>query len=246
MKNVEGVDFLKLLTLAIAPSIAILAYIYTKDKYDKEPMKYLLLLFLFGCLTVIPAIILELLFSAFTGLDSNSDLFSVLIDAVIGVALVEEGVKFFVLWTAAWKRGRYFNQMFDGIVYSVFISLGFATVENIMYVLQNGYTTGIMRALTAVPLHAICGVAMGYYMGIGKFRLDNRDKGKYLALSFFIPVLIHGIYDFLVLSDSIILIISCIPFLVFLYVFAFIKIKRHARYNHMIRDEETGRIEDLS
>ncbi|NLK86129.1 MAG: PrsW family intramembrane metalloprotease [Clostridiaceae bacterium] len=233
-----------LLALAIAPSIAILVFIYTKDKYDKEPLKFLLLLFGLGCLTVIPACILELVIQGFAGF--NESLPSVLVEAFLGVALIEEGVKYFVLRLAAGKRCRHFNQMYDGIVYAVYVSLGFATVENILYVFQGGLTTGIMRALTAVPCHAITAVAMGYYLGIGRFRVDSRDRKKYMALSFIVPVILHGIYDFLVLSGNTILILIFIPFVIFMYIFAFKKIKRLAAHNHMVRDEETGRITDLS
>ena len=242
--RVEGVDGMYLLALAIAPSIAILVFIYTKDKYDKEPLKFLLLLFGLGCLTVIPACILELVIQGFAGF--NESLPSVLVEAFLGVALIEEGVKYFVLRLAAGKRCRHFNQMYDGIVYAVYVSLGFATVENILYVFQGGLTTGIMRALTAVPCHAITAVAMGYYLGIGRFRVDSRDRKKYMALSFIVPVILHGIYDFLVLSGNTILILIFIPFVIFMYIFAFKKIKRLASHNHMVRDEETGRITDLS
>lgn len=233
-----------LLALAIAPSIAILVFIYAKDKYDKEPLKFLILLFGLGCLTVIPACILELLIQGAAGF--NESLPSVLIEAFFGVALIEEAVKYLVLRTMAGKRCKYFNQMYDGIVYSVYVSLGFATIENILYVLQNGIGTGIMRALTAVPCHAITAVAMGYYLGIGRFRVDSRDRRKHMVLSFAVPVILHGIYDFLVLSGNTILILIFIPFVVFMYIFAFKKIKRLAANNHIIRDEETGRITDLS
>jgi RsiW-degrading membrane proteinase PrsW (M82 family) len=233
-----------LLALAIAPSIAILVFIYSKDKYDKEPLKFLLMLFGLGCLTVIPACILEMLIQLAAGFDDS--LPSVLLEAFFGVALIEEAVKYFVLRAAAGRRCRYFNQLFDGIVYSVYVSLGFATIENILYVLQGGLSTGIMRALTAVPCHAITAVAMGYYLGIGRFRVDGRDRRKYMALSFIVPVILHGIYDFLVLSGNVILILIFIPFVIFLYIFAFRKIKRLAAHNHIVRDEETGKIIDLS
>ncbi len=235
---------MSLLVLAVAPTIAILVFIYTKDKYDREPMKFLLLLFGLGCLTVIPACIIELVIQAAAGFDDS--LPSVLIEAFLGVALVEEAVKYLVLRTAAGRRCRHFNQLFDGIVYSVFVSLGFATVENILYVFQGGFATGVMRALTAVPCHAITAVAMGYYLGIGRFRVDSGDRKKYMALSLIVPVILHGIYDFLVLSGNEILILAFIPFVIFMYVFAFKKIRKLAAHNHIIRDEETGRITDLS
>ncbi len=241
---VERVDRMYFLALAVAPSIAILVFIYTKDKYDKEPLKFLLMLFGLGCLTVIPACILELVIQGVAGFDGS--LASVFLEAFFGVALIEEGVKYLVMRIVAGKRCKHFNQMFDGIVYSVFISLGFATIENILYVLQNGFTTGVMRALTAVPCHAITAVAMGYYLGIGRFRVDSRDRKKFMALGLIVPVILHGIYDFLVLSGNTILVLICIPFIVFMYIYAFKKIKRLAAYNHMVRDEETGKITDLS
>jgi RsiW-degrading membrane proteinase PrsW (M82 family) len=109
------------------------------------------------------------------------------------VALVEEFSKFafvrFVLY-----RNKNFNEPFDGIVYAVMVSMGFATFENVMYVYSYGLETGILRMFTAVPAHATFGVIMGYFLGIGKFRKTHRFYFSLFALlgaTFF-----HGAYDY--------------------------------------------------
>ena len=88
--------------------------------------------------------------------------------AFIVAALTEEGMKFLAFYFFFWKN-RNFNERFDGIVYAVYISLGFAGIENILYVFTGGYSVGVIRALTAVPAHALFGIVMGYYFGMAKF-----------------------------------------------------------------------------
>jgi len=112
-------------------------------------------------------------------------------------------------------KSREFNDKYDGIVYSGFISLGFAAVENVLYVFGNGYGTGIMRAFTAVPAHAIFGITMGFYFGMARFYTKKEDHLKRKAL--LIPVLLHGIYDFILFTGIEWLSIVFIGFLIYLY-----------------------------
>jgi RsiW-degrading membrane proteinase PrsW (M82 family) len=118
---------------------------------------------------------------------------------------------FILIW-----RNRNFNEKFDGIVYAVSVSLGFATVENLFYVFsENSMQVGLLRAFTAVPGHAIFGVVMGFYLGLARF--SEREKGKWLLRAFLVPWLLHGIYDFLIMSGHPLLILAFIPFLIFMY-----------------------------
>lgn len=179
-----------LLVLSIAPGLAILIAIYFSDKYEKEPFKLLLTSFMMGVVALIPAIILELLFGF---LDQPTNVLFIFIYAVWVVGLSEEGSKFFFLRTVPYTRSA-FNEPFDGIVYAVMISMGFATVENIMYVVDGGFGVGLMRMITAVPLHAVCGIIMGYYVGIAKF--DAKNSRKLLSTGLLLATVIHGLYDF--------------------------------------------------
>lgn len=178
-----------ILILAILPPLLIAYYIYQKDKYDKEPKSLIIKSFLFGCLGIIPAIFLELFAE---GMFTNLILY-----VFIGIALVEEGVKYFFLKKYLFNKPE-FNEPMDGIVYAVMISLGFATVENIFYVFNHPgqeMQVAIMRMFTAIPLHAACGVILGYFVGLAKFS-DNKNILLYKGL--FLATLVHGLYNYFI------------------------------------------------
>ena len=182
--------------LAVAPPLLIAYYIYQKDKYDKEPKGLIIKSFVFGCLTVIPVLILETIF--------NENLFSSLFFyMLLGVALIEEGVKFFFLKKYLFDH-KEFNEPLDGIVYAVMISLGFATVENLFYVFNYAgdqeTRVAIIRMFSAIPLHAACGVIMGYFVGLAKFKGESNN---YLFKGLLAAVVIHGLYNyFIFLGDA--------------------------------------------
>lgn len=203
-----------LLIAAIAPSLALLYYIYLRDKYEREPRQLLFKAFGLGSLMVIPIIFVELKLDLFD-LETDS-LLKAGYTAFIVAGLVEEGFKFLIFWLFLWKN-RNFNERYDGIVYSVFISLGFATTENIGYVaLNGGLHTAIIRSLTAVPAHALFGMVMGYYFGMAKFDEENAGK-RYLAYALFIPIALHGVYDFIVFSQSKAMLLIFIPYMLYLW-----------------------------
>ncbi|KUO76856.1 MAG: hypothetical protein APF77_21480 [Clostridia bacterium BRH_c25] len=202
-----------LLTAAVAPSAALLYYFYTRDKYEKEPRLLLLKSFLIGGGLVIPVLFVEMTLNIFDITDSN--LFAAGYTAFVVAGLVEEAFKFLFFFLYIWKN-REFNEMYDGIVYAVFISLGFATVENLAYVLSTGLNTAIVRSLTAVPAHALFAVVMGYYLGIARFA-KPQYKRKYIWLGFISPVILHGIYDFMLLSQKFYLLVLFIPYMLYLW-----------------------------
>jgi len=184
--------------LAIAPGIGLCLFIYFRDKFEKEPFKLLRNSFLFGMLSIIPAAIIELIFGAL-GIDENQGFFITLIYAFLIVAIAEESCKFFVLKRYVYKKTD-FNEPFDGIVYAVMISMGFATLENILYVVQFGIGTAVLRMFTAVPLHAVCAIFMGYFIGRAKF---SKNKAGNLFMGLFLAVIIHGLYDFFLFQKDI-------------------------------------------
>lgn len=211
---------MNLLILATAPVIIILFYVYIRDKYEKEPFGLLLKTLLAGALTVIPVIIVNSWLDGykvyFTGLQQVGYI------AFIVAALVEEFFKFAALYFIIW-RNKEFNEKFDGIVYAVFVSLGFALVENIMYVTNYGENTGYVRAITAVPAHALFAVAMGYYFAFAKF--STKRNMYYLAMALFMPIMLHGIYDFLLMAQMDIYLLIFIPFMLYLWKAGFKKMK---------------------
>ena len=170
-----------LLALAIAPGIAICIFIYLKDKYNKEPLGLLVLNFLMGMVAIIPAVLLQLISGiSLEGL-AGKTLVEMAIFAYLVVGLSEEGSKYLMLRLFAYRR-RSFDEPFDGIVYAIMVGMGFATLENIGYVLQHGMGTGILRMFLSVPAHATFAVLMGYYLGKAKF--DPVNRTKYLFLSY--------------------------------------------------------------
>jgi len=185
-------NFLSLLALALAPGAAIGLYIYLKDKHEREPLALLFVSFLYGGLSTIVTLLISWPVNVIihTDVDSTASQF---INALFKVALVEEFSKFvfvrFILY-----NNKNFNEPFDGIVYAVTVSLGFATIENILYVFQYGFTTGIIRMFTAVPAHATFGVLMGYFLGRAKF--THRQGMYYSVIALGTAALFHGAYDY--------------------------------------------------
>lgn len=202
-----------LLASALAPSAALLYYFYMRDKYEREPRRCLLKAFLLGGVIVVPVLFVEMVLNVFDMADSS--LLAAGYTAFVVAGLVEETFKYLLFFLYIWKH-REFDEMYDGIVYSVFISLGFATVENLAYVLSTGFNTALVRSLTAVPAHALFGVAMGYYLGIAKFAKEKYRR-KLIWLGFLSPVLLHGVYDFILFSQRFSMLIFFIPYMLYLW-----------------------------
>ena len=214
-----------LIAISIAPIILILIYIYRRDKYEKEPRKLLIKAFIFGALTVIPILFIETALGNYWNNKYNfpsNQMLTAAYNAFIAAASTEEIFKYAVFFLIIWKN-KNFNEKFDGIVYAVYISLGFAAIENIMYVLQNGIGTGIMRAFTAVPAHTMFGISMGYFLAWAKFRPEKRVL--YIILSLLVPIVLHGFYDFIIMSQHKILLLFFIPFLIAMLIMAFKEMK---------------------
>jgi len=181
------------LILAAGPALLLLLYFYRRDKNKKEPPKLVWKAFLFGLIAVIPAIIVELIGAVF--IPEDGGLGAIAADAFIVTALVEEVMKFLAIRLIVWKW-KEFDEVMDGIVYTVAASLGFAMLENLLY--SFGPTSVVLiRGFTAVPLHAISAGLMGYYLGLAKVR---GKKTVFLGILF--AVLLHGLYDFLLFTQT--------------------------------------------
>jgi len=182
-----------LLALAIAPGVAICLFIYLKDKYNKEPLGLLIVSFLMGMVSIIPALIIQLIFTVPVEHSMGGGIAYTAVFAFIIVALSEELSKFLALRYVPYRR-KAFDDPFDGIVYAVMVGMGFATLENIGYVLQHGFATGILRMFLSVPAHATFAVLMGYYVGLAKF--DPINRKRYMLLAILWPTFFHGTFDF--------------------------------------------------
>ncbi|HER07999.1 MAG TPA: PrsW family intramembrane metalloprotease [Bacteroides sp.] len=211
---------MNILLISLAPVLIIIFYIYLRDKYEREPVKLLVRAVLLGGLIVIPIIFLERLLAGI--MPPAGPVGEAMYYAFVVAGTSEELIKFLALYLLIWKSPS-FNEKFDGIVYAVCISLGFAGVENVMYVMEGGYQTALMRGITAVPAHALFGITMGYYFGLA--RMYPELRGAYLLKSLVIPILLHGVYDFLLMVQQEWLLLVFAAYLTYLYITGFRKMK---------------------
>ncbi len=206
----------RLFIIAVIPAVIFMMGIYLSDRRDREPAKLLLITYALGALAVIPSIFVEeilLKFNVFTGVGKA------FYNAFIVAALTEEFFKRLVVLKVPY-RTSYFNERLDGIVYGVFAALGFATVENIMYVVfayTNNPFIGLYRGIFSVPAHGVFGITMGYYLSLAKFNLDEAGKKSNLAKSLVMPVILHGIFDFILMAEIPQLTLLFVPYVVFIW-----------------------------
>lgn len=220
--------------ISLFPVFLIGLYIYTKDK-NKEPFRLLFRLFRYGILscfiTIIVTDILSIFFPIILEDTSNLNYIELFYYVFFGIALIEELSKWLMIYLVTYKN-KYFDETYDMIVYSAFVSLGFAAFENLLYVYQNGISTGILRALTAIPGHTCYGVMMGYYLSKSKIDILNNNKKSYkqnILLSIIIPTLIHGVYDYCLFSSNIYLLLFFILFLILMYVITILKVRKMSK-----------------
>lgn len=183
---------LALFALALAPGVAIMLYIYLKDKHEREPLSLLLISFLYGGLSTVLTLFISVPVNALI-LTKEDDVVHQFYNAFFKVALVEEFSKFFFVRFILFNN-KNFNEPFDGIVYAVMVGMGFATLENVVYVYQYGLATGIMRMFTAVPAHATFAIIMGFFLGKAKF--THRKVLYFSVLALVAAAIFHGSYDY--------------------------------------------------
>lgn len=206
-----------ILLIALLPIIVLGYYICHKDKKSPEPTGQLIKAFLFGFLSVPVSfcISIPLGIIGLYPVEATSILGSIS-TAFFGAAIPEESAKYFMLWLLL-RKNRYFDEKMDGIVYAVCVSLGFAALENIMYLFSNAesyLSVGIARAIFAVPGHFCFGILMGYYYSLAKFYPKTPKKNK--ALILVAPIIVHGLYDTILFIINVTPVISGILLIVFL------------------------------
>ena len=187
---------------AVVPVLLLLYFIYKKDKYQPEPLGKLILTFLVGCFSVIPAAMMESVLMMFSPSAEALPVTNGVYTGYVVAGFSEELCKLLLLLLVIWKS-PHFDEYFDGIVYAAYLSLGFACVENIGYVLEGNdqLMTALFRGVLAVPAHFLFAVTMGYYVSLAKFDPSNRARHFLHALLY--PLLMHGTYDaLLMVSDN--------------------------------------------
>lgn len=209
---------------ALLPVVLLMAYITYHDRKQPEPLKWLLKGVVYGvCSALIVILFVGPLPSVcyMFGLDETTPLGQIA-TAFGQAAIPEECAKLLMLWLLL-RHNPYFDERFDGIVYAVCVGLGFAGLENILYVFSNLdelATIGISRAIFAVPGHFFFAVAMGYFYSRAHFDMGRSKKVICYAAALLVPILIHGVYDAILMVKTVADEVSgflVIVFLVFCY-----------------------------
>ena len=228
-----GLSFLFIILLAVLPAAFLMRYIYRQDQIEKEPRDLLIRVTIRGVLAAFVSMLLESLGQFVLGLtqiDPNSPLYTILL-AFLVVAAVEEGSKYFLMHLRVWNHPA-FNYRFDAIVYSVFASLGFAAMENIMYVFGFGLRVVLARALLSIPAHMSFAVVFGVFYGRAR-QFENRvQHGAALAnhlFGFLFAVFFHGFYDSCAMLGTTLSSVLFALFIIVIYVTIFLVVRSEAR-----------------
>ncbi len=205
-----------LLTVAIAPALALFSYFYLRKQIAKDPSRTLLQTFFYGAIMTFPILFIQHVF------DEENIFSHLFIRNVVFTSGLEEFFKWLVLLLTIYKHIE-FEDAYDGILYGASVSLGFATVENVLYLFTYGTEVAFIRALLPVSSHALFGVVMGYYLGRAKFAVQE-DKRKMLFFALFAPYGLHFIYNSIFLVQHFALYLA-LPFMLFLWWFGLTRVK---------------------
>ena len=204
---------LLLFLISLLPVVFFLRHIYVADRYEREPIRSVLLAFFLGAASCFPAIVIELLLDRI--IPTAPGLVSAVLQSFIKIAPAEEASKLVFVLLFLYRTPN-FNEENDGLVYTSAVALGFAGLENVFYVVSGGVSVGVARAITAIPLHYFTGIVMGYYIGLSKF--NESKKWSLIAKGFLLAYFFHAIYDTFALSGTAaaLLIVPCVVLLFFI------------------------------
>ena len=205
----------RLAIISISPVVALIIGLYLTDRYDREPVSLLSRVFLLGFLSSVPVLLAEILISQ---LNIFPGIFGVLFTSFIVAGLTEEYFKRLVVLKTAYLHAS-FNEKLDGIIYCCFSALGFATIENIMYIFTyhtSNPFVGLYRGVFSVPGHMLFAVTMGYYLSLAKYSRNPKNKNSYCRKSLIYPVLLHGTFNFILMTEMSV-VFMFIPFVFFLW-----------------------------
>ena len=231
--------------ITLAPPLFLMFMIYRADRVEKEPVGLLIRLFVLGMLSCIPAAIIEgVLCSVLDTIMPDATMLYLLVENFLIIAMAEEGVKYLIIKTQTWNH-RAFDYRFDGIVYAVITSLGFAFFENIFYVFggESAFFIAGMRAITSIPGHCTFGIMMGYYYGQAKYAEKHGnilECKRNLQLAYLIPLLLHGFYDFILSTDYDLLFIIFIVYVIWLDLRAYRKVRDSSKFDMPVQEEPFG------
>jgi RsiW-degrading membrane proteinase PrsW (M82 family) len=223
---------------ALAPAVMLLYYIYRKDSFRKEPVKEVLKAFFFGVLSIFVSLTISSpLGSMGLYVNDPQTFVGAVATSFFGAAIPEEIAKFIMFWLIV-RSSRYFDEHMDGIVYASSVALGFAALENVMYLISNyesWVSVGITRALFSVPGHLFFGVLMGYYYSLVRFDPAASKNTRWLVI--LAPVLAHGAYNSVLFVLDVAPGLSLILMVVFLWLCN--KLRKYASAKireHLVRD----------
>ncbi len=230
-----------LLYAAVFPVAVLCYYIYKKD-VNKEPGLLLAKIFALGFFSAIPILFVEVLLSIFFHIESGTFL-EIFIGTFFSVAIVEEGFKWFITKLVGFDNEE-FDEIYDIIVYAVFASLGFACIENIMYVLRNGIGNAVLRAIVSVPGHTCFGVLMGFFFAEAKIANMNQNEGLYtknIYFSILVPTIFHTLFDAILLyaasAESILYVIIFFIFDICMVIYCFTMVNRVSKIQKNISNK---------
>ncbi len=211
-----------LLILAIAPPIAFMYFIYWMDRYEPESLRTIMMAMFIGALSIIPAVIIQLVSDPLP-LFQIGGLAGAFYESFIQVAPSEEFSKFIFIYLFIRKK-PFYNEINDGIVYYGAGAIGFALLENIFYVFDYGFTIGILRAFTSIPLHTFCGVIIGYHAGLARFT-DQSKPTNIIIRGLFLAYLTHALYNTLLSAENFLMLLF-IPLIIAVYFIGYRTLRR--------------------
>ena len=229
-----------LLFISIVPVLLISIYVYNKDK-NKEPIKLLLILFGLGILSCFMVLEISNILSKILPFMNISvkdmNFLEVILYSFLGIALVEESCKWIMVYFFGYNS-KEFDETYDILVYAVFVSLGFAFFENAIYVFDNqDIRTALFRPISAIPGHTCDAIFMGYYLSMAKqfhYQGNRKEERNNIYLSIGIPTILHGIYDFCLMSGYKVFVYTFIVFIVILYIISLMKLKKLSEENKKV------------
>lgn len=223
---------LVLTLMALLPPLILMIYVYKKDKVEKEPIRLIIKTLIFGVIAVLPTVLGETVVgSILEAFVYPKSLLGLILHNFIGIAIIEEFCKMQACKLSVWKN-KEFNYTFDGVVYAVAAAIGFAALENLLYVYSYGFVNAIVRALTSIPGHTIFGIFMGINLGFAKLyekHGDTRQAKRFKRRALIIPTILHGTYDFMCSSGSVILTLGFFVFIIALEIVAVRRLNGYER-----------------
>ncbi|MBR0382056.1 MAG: PrsW family intramembrane metalloprotease [Eubacterium sp.] len=235
-----------LLCAALLPPLFLMVTIYRMDKIESEPVGLIVKLIIFGAIACIPACILEVVgINIVSGIFSPTSVIGIAITNFLVVALAEEFMKRFFLKRITWNSPE-FDYRFDAVVYAVSVSLGFAALENVLYVFSGEYFSQAMsiagtRAFISIPGHCIFGIFMGYYYGLAKYasKIGDAERERHFnRMSLFVPVILHGFFDFALSLNSSVMSVIFLIYVIIMDIIAIRSIRKYAREDEQIDPRE--------